>query len=87
MVLDSRKLTEVIVTRNAQVPNLVKLRSRRSRKHADELAKKILISKFNIDFVYGQMKLLKIAKNLFIFAVTERNIIGRFWVLKDLYRL
>ena len=44
--------------------------SRISRKIADGPADKIWISKFDLDYAYGQMELTEEAKNLCLFAVT-----------------
>ena len=58
MALDSRKLNEITVKRKAQMPNMEELISRISRKIADGPADEIWISKFDLDYAYGQLILL-----------------------------
>ena len=68
--LDSRKLNEITVKRKAQMPNVEELISRISRKIADGEEDEIWISKFDLDYAYGQLPLSKNARDLCIFAVT-----------------
>ena len=70
IALDSRKLNEIAVQRKAQMPNMEELISRISRKIADGEEDAIWISKFDLDYPYGQLPLSKNARDLCIFAVT-----------------
>ena len=82
IALDSRKLNEITVKRKAQKPNMEELISRISRKIADGEADEILISKFDLDYAYGQLPLSKNARDLCIFAVTGGNFTGYYRFLK-----
>ena len=73
IALDSRKLNEITIKRKSQMPNMEELISRISRKIADGPADEIWISKFDLDYAYGQLKLSKKAMDLCIFAVTGGN--------------
>ena len=85
--LDLRKLNEITVKRKAQMPNIEKLVSKLSRKVSDGPADEIWISKFVLDYAYGQLHLSKRAMDLRIFAVTGGNFTGYYRFLKGLYRL
>ena len=85
IVLDSRKLNEITIKRKAQMPNMEELISRISRKTADRPADEIWISKFDLDYAYGQLKLSKRAMDLCIFAVTGGNFTGYYQFLKVFY--
>ena len=69
------------------MPNMEELNSRISRKIADGPADEIRISKFDLDYAYGQLLLSKEARNLCIFAVTGGNFTGYYRFLKGFYRL
>ena len=85
--LDSRKPNEITVKTVAQMPNMEELISRISRKIADGPADEILISKFDLDYAYGQLLLSREARNLCIFAVTGGNFTGYYRFLKGFYGL
>ena len=87
IALDSRKLNEIIVKGKAQMPNMEELISRISRKKADGTADEIWISKFDLDYAYGQLILSRAARNLCIFAVTGGNFTGYYRFLKGFYGL
>ena len=87
IALDSRKLNEITVKRKAQMPNMEELISRISRKIADGAPDQIWISKFDLDYAYGQMQLSKHAMDLCIFAITGGNFTGYYRFLKGLYGL
>ena len=55
IALDSRKLNEITIRRRAQTPNMEELISRISRKIADRPTDEIWISKFDLDYAYGQL--------------------------------
>ena len=71
IALDSQKLNEITVKRKTQMSNMEELITRISRKIADGPADEIWISKFDLDYAYGQLLLSREARNLCIFAVTE----------------
>ena len=73
--------------RKAQMPNMEELISRISRKIADGPADKIWISKFDLDYAYGQLTLSRAARYLCIFAVTGGNFTGYYRFLKGFYGL
>ena len=85
--IDSRKLNEITVKRKAQMPNMDELISRISRKIADGEADEIWISKFDLDYAYGQLPLSENARDLCIFAVTGGNFTGYYRFLKGFYGL
>ena len=87
IALDSRKLNEITVKRKAQMPNMEELISRISRKIADGAPDQIWISKFDLDYAYGQMQLSKHAMDLCIFAITGGNFTGYYRFLKGFYGL
>ena len=87
IALDSRKLNEITIKRKAQVPNMEELISRTSRKIADGPADEIWISKFDLDYAYGQLKLSRKAMYLCIFAATGGNFTGYYRFLKGFYGL
>ena len=87
IALDSRKLNEITIKRKAQMPNMEELISRISRKIADGPADEIWISKFDLDYAYGQPRLSKKAMDLCIFAVTGGNFAGYYRFLKGFYGL
>ena len=84
IALDSRKLNEITIKRKAQMPNMEELISRTSRKTADAPADEIWISKFDLDYAYGQLKLSRRAMDLRIFVVTGGNFTGDYGFLKSL---
>ena len=85
--LDSRKMNEITVKRKAQMTNMEKLISRISRKIADGPADEIWISKFDLDYAYGQLQPSKKAMDLGIIAVTGGNFTGYYGFLKGFYVL
>ena len=87
IALDSRKLNEITVKRKAQKPNMEELISKTSRKIADGEADEIWISKFDLDYAYGQLPLSKNARDLCIFAVIGGNFTGYYRFLKSFYDL
>ena len=87
IALDSRKLNEITVKKKAQMPNMEELISRISRKIADGNKDEIWISKLDLDYAYGQVKLSEKAKNLCIFTVTGGNFTGYYQFLKGFYGL
>ena len=61
---DSNKLNEITMQRKAQMPNMEELKSKISRKVADGPADGNWISKFELDYAYGQLNLSKRAMDL-----------------------
>ena len=87
IALDSQKLNEITVKSKAQMPNMEELISRTSRKIADGEEDEIWISKFDLDYAYGQLTLSKNAMDVCIFAITGGNFTGYYRFLKGFYRL
>ena len=87
IALDSRKLNEITVKRKTQMPKMEELISRISRKIADGPADEIWISKFDLDYAYGQLLLSREARNLCIFDVTGGNFTGYYRFLEEFYGL
>ena len=87
IALDSRKLNEITIKREAQMPNMEELISIISRKIADGPADELCISKFDLDYAYGQLILSRETRNLCIFAVTGGNFTGHYRFRKGFYRL
>ena len=69
------------------MPNMEEFISRISRKIADGPADEIWISKFDLNYAYGQLLLSREARNLCIFAVTGGNFTGYYRFLKGFYGL
>ena len=69
---------------NAEYEELI---SRMSRKIVDGEADEIWISKFDLDYAYGQLPLSKNAMDLCIFPVTGGNFTGYYRFLKGFYGL
>ena len=69
IALGSRKLKKITVKRKTQLPNMKELISRTSRKIADGPVDEIWISKFDLDYAYGQLLLSREARDLYIFTV------------------
>ena len=72
--LDLRKLNEITIKRKAQMPNMEELISKISRKITHGPAEEIWITKFDLDYAYGQLLLSRKARSLCIFAVTGGNV-------------
>ena len=87
IALDSRKLNDITIKRKAQLPNMEELFSRIPRKIADGPADEIWISKFDLDYAYGQLLLSREARNLCISAITGGNFTGYYRFLKGFYGL
>ena len=87
IALDSRKLNDITIKRKAQMPNMEELISRISRKIADGKNEEIWISKLDLDYAYGQLKLAEETKNLCIFTVTGGQFTGYYRFLKGFYGL
>ena len=87
IALDSRKLNEITIKKKAQMPNMEELLSRISRKIADGKEGEVWISKLDLDYAYGQVKLSEKAKNLCIFTVTGGKFTGYYRFLKGFYGL
>ena len=85
--LDSRKLNKITIKRKAQMPNMEELISRISRKIADGPTDEIWVSKFDLDYAYGQLMLSREARNLCTFAVTGGNFTCYYRFLKGFYGL
>ena len=85
IAIDSRKLNEITVKRKAQMPNMKELISRISRKLADGEADEVCISKFDLDYAYGQLPLSKNRGPMHIW--TGGNFTGYYRFLKGFYGL
>ena len=69
------------------MPNMAELKSRKSRKIADGPVDDVWISKFYLDFAYGQLQLSKQAMDLCICAVTGVIFTGTYRFLKGFYSI
>ena len=87
IALDSRKLNDITIKRKAQMPNMEELISRISRKITEGTQGEIWISKLDLDYAYGQLKLSKRARNLCVFTVTGGKFTGYYRFLKGFYGL
>ena len=76
LAMDSRKMNEITNKRKAQMPNMEELISQISRTIAHGPADEIWISKFDLDYAYGQLKLSMRAMDLCIFAFTGGKFTG-----------
>ena len=85
--LDSRNVNEVIFKRKAQMHNMEEIIPRISRTTAYEPANEIWISKFDLDYAYGQLLFSRDARNLCIFAVTGESFTGYYRFLKGFFGL
>ena len=87
IALDSRKLNDITIKRKAQMPNMEELISRISRKITEGTQGEIWISKLDLDYAYGQLKLSKRARNLCVFTVTGGKFTGYYRFVKGFYGL
>ena len=87
IALDSRKLNEITIKREAQMPYMEVLFTKISRKIADGPADELWISKFDLDYAYGQLILSRETRNFCIFAVTGGNFTGHYRFLEGFYGL
>ena len=87
VALDSKQLNEATIKRKAQMPNMEKLISRRSRKISEEKEGEIHITKLDFDYAYGQLRLDEQRRKLCIFTVTGGEFTGYYRFLKGLYGL
>ena len=85
--LDSRKLNEITVKRETQMPNMEELISRISGKISEGKDGEVLAVKLDFDYAYGQIKLDDGTKNLCIFTVTGGDFTGYYRFLKSFYGL
>ena len=69
------------------MPNMEELISRISRKISDGPADEIWISKFDLDYAYGQLLLSREARNRCIFAATGGNFTGYYRFMKGFHGL
>ena len=67
---DSRKLKDFNLKRTVQMSNMEELISRISRRITEGKQVEVWISKFDLDYTHGQLKVSEGAKNLSIFTVT-----------------
>ena len=74
IVLNLRKLNEIAVKKNAQMPNVDEMLSRISRKNADGRHDGIWISKLDLDYAHGQKKLSDKAEKAFPIHDLRRKI-------------
>ena len=70
IALDSRKLNEITIKRNTQLPIMEELTSKISEKISEGEDSEILATKFDFFYEYGQIKLDKRTRNLSILTVT-----------------
>ena len=82
IALDSRKLNDITVKKKAQMPNMEELLSRISRKISDGKRGEIWISKLDLDYAYGQVKLSEKAKKLCLFTIAGGKFTGFYQFLK-----
>ena len=87
IALDSQKLNEITVKRKAQMPNMEELISRISKQIAGGPKDEIWISKFDLDYAYGQLQLSKRSMDFRIFALIGGNFTGYYCFLIGFFGL
>ena len=85
--LDSRKLNDACIKKQAQMPNMEELISKVSTTIAKDRNKPLWITKIDLDYAYGQVSLSENAKKHCNFAMVGGEFTGNYRFLKGFYGL
>ena len=87
IAIDSRKLNDACIKRQAQMPNMEELINKISKIISENTELELWISKVDLDYAYGQMKLSKNAQKHCVFAMVGGDFTGYYRFLKGFYGL
>ena len=85
--LDSRKLKDSCIKIRPRMPNMEELLNQISVKITRDRTKELRISKIDLDYAYGQMKLSKETSRQCVFAITGGKFSGYYRFKKGFYGL
>ena len=87
IALDSRKLNVSCIKMRPHMPNMEELLNQISVEITRDLTVKLILSKINLDYAYGQMKLSEETSRQCVFAITGGNFSGYYRFKKRFYGL
>ena len=87
IALDSRKLNDSCINIRPHMPNMEKLLNQISIEITRNRTKELNISKIDLDYAYGQMKLSKETSRQCVFVITGGNFSGYYRFKKGFYGL
>ena len=87
IALDSRKLNDSCIKIRPHMPNMEELLNQISVEITRDRTKELMISKIDLDYAYGQMKLSKETSRQCVFAITGGKFSGYYRFKKGFYGL
>ena len=87
IALDSRKLNDSCIKIRPHMPNMEKLLNQTSVEITKDRTKELMMSKIDIDYAYGQMKLSKETSRQCVFAITGGKFSGYYRFKNEFYGL
>ena len=87
IALDSRKLNDSCIKIRPHMPNMEELLNQSSVEITRDRTKELMMSKIDLDYAYGQMKLSKETSRQCVFAITGGKFSGYYRFKKGFYGL
>ena len=87
ITLDSRKLNESCIEMRPHMPNMEELLNQISVEITRDQTSQLFMSKIDLDYAYGQMKLSEETSRQCVFALTGGNFSGYYRFKKGFYGL
>ena len=87
IALDSRKLNDSCIKVRPHMPNMEELLNQISVEITKDRTKKLMMSKIDVDYAYGQMMLSEETSRQCVFAITGANFSGYYRFKKGFYGL
>ena len=87
IALDSRKLNDSCIKVRPHMPNMEELLNQISVEITKDRTKKLMMSKIDLDYAYGQMMLSEEPSRQCVFAITGANFSGYYRFKKGFYGL
>ena len=87
IALDSRKVNDSCIKMRPHMPNMEELINQNSFEITRERTAQLFLSKIDLDYAYGQMKLSDETSRQCVFALTGGNFSGYYRFKKGFYRL
>ena len=87
IALDSRKLNDSCIKVRPHMPNMEELLNQISVEITKDRTKKLMMSKIDLDYAYGQMMLSEETSRQCVFAITGANFSGYYRFKKGFYGL
>ena len=87
IALDSRKLNDSCINIRPHMPNMEELLNQISVEITKDRTKELMMSKIDLDYAYGQMKLSKETSRQCVFAITGGKFSGYYRFKKRFYGL